>query len=108
MPIASRTPVDSSSICAFARARASRERYVQPSDGSTDGLARDRALITDTIGSIPAERDEPDRHHPPVSRAERNFAIRRSEEHTYEIQSLMRNSYAVFCLNKKHIIQAQP
>src|SRR3546814_4414189 len=60
----------------FARARGSRERYVQPSDGSTDGLARDRALITDTIGSIPAERDEPDRHHPPVSRAERNFAIR--------------------------------
>src|SRR3546814_2362108 len=32
----------------------------------------------------------------------------RSEEHTSEIQSLMRNSYAVFCLKKKnraHIIQ---
>src|SRR3546814_10694955 len=28
----------------------------------------------------------------------------RSEEHTSELQSLMRNSYAVFCLkNKKHI-----
>src|SRR3546814_11917785 len=26
---------------------------------------------------------------------------RRSEEHTSELQSLMRNSYAVFCLNKK-------
>src|SRR3546814_1386493 len=26
----------------------------------------------------------------------------RSEEHTYELQSLMRNSYAVFCLNKKN------
>src|SRR3546814_1528511 len=26
----------------------------------------------------------------------------RSEEHTSELQSLMRNSYAVFCLNKKH------
>src|SRR3546814_8714257 len=26
---------------------------------------------------------------------------RRSEEHTSEIQSLMRNSYAVFCLKKK-------
>src|SRR3546814_10063506 len=27
----------------------------------------------------------------------------RSEEHTYELQSLMRNSYAVFCLKtKKH------
>src|SRR3546814_7992157 len=26
--------------------------------------------------------------------------IRRSEEHTSELQSLMRNSYAVFCLDK--------
>src|SRR3546814_4273210 len=28
----------------------------------------------------------------------------RSEEHTYELQSLMRISYAVFCLNKKNNI----
>src|SRR3546814_6601573 len=28
---------------------------------------------------------------------------RRSEEHTSELQSLMRISYAVFCLNTKHI-----
>src|SRR3546814_3140272 len=27
---------------------------------------------------------------------------RRSEEHTSELQSLMRNSYAVFCLEKKN------
>src|SRR3546814_2577789 len=27
----------------------------------------------------------------------------RSEEHTSELQSLLRNSYAVFCLQKKHI-----
>src|SRR3546814_6653910 len=27
---------------------------------------------------------------------------RRSEEHTSELQSLMRNSYAVFCLQKKN------
>src|SRR3546814_10913761 len=27
----------------------------------------------------------------------------RSEEHTSELQSLMRTSYAVFCLKKKHI-----
>src|SRR3546814_10207930 len=26
----------------------------------------------------------------------------RSDEHTSELQSLMRNSYAVFCLNKKN------
>src|SRR3546814_5065027 len=29
---------------------------------------------------------------------------RRSEEHTSELQSLMRISYAVFCLKKKNII----
>src|SRR3546814_7874580 len=30
--------------------------------------------------------------------------LRRSEEHTSELQSLMRISYAVFCLQKKHKI----
>src|SRR3546814_1805518 len=30
----------------------------------------------------------------------------RSEEHTYELQSLMRISYAVFCLKKKKILKA--
>src|SRR3546814_4702634 len=30
-------------------------------------------------------------------------AKRRSEEHTSELQSLMRNSYAVFCLRKKTV-----
>src|SRR3546814_5636853 len=37
----------------------------------------------------------PTAHDPPLTR---------SEEHTSELQSLMRNSYAVFCLkkNKKH------
>src|SRR3546814_2511892 len=29
-------------------------------------------------------------------------ALARSEEHTSELQSLMRISYAVFCLQKKH------
>src|SRR3546814_5115854 len=29
----------------------------------------------------------------------------RSEEHTYELQSLMRNSYAVFCLKHKKTTQ---
>src|SRR3546814_3650680 len=31
----------------------------------------------------------------------------RSEEHTSELQSLMRISYAVFCLKKKHIVHRQ-
>src|SRR3546814_1860414 len=34
--------------------------------------------------------------------AEGRFIAKRSEEHTSELQSLMRNSYAVFCLNKKN------
>src|SRR3546814_11736823 len=33
--------------------------------------------------------------------AERGHRNRRSEEHTSELQSLMRISYAVFCLKKK-------
>src|SRR3546814_9319093 len=39
----------------------------------------------------------------PVPAVERLFARtgRRSEEHTSELQSLMRISYAVFCLKKK-------
>src|SRR3546814_4268421 len=37
--------------------------------------------------------------HHRVSRAERK--VNRSEEHTSELQSLMRISYAVFCLKKK-------
>src|SRR3546814_10582895 len=39
---------------------------------------------------------------PPASRpAARDGRRRRSEEHTSELQSLMRISYAVFCLKKK-------
>src|SRR3546814_2412285 len=38
---------------------------------------------------------------PGESCAERRAAALRSEEHTSELQSLMRISYAVFCLKKK-------
>src|SRR3546814_8616349 len=40
-------------------------------------------------------------HHDPDLLCERRPAHRRSEEHTSELQSLMRISYAVFCLKKK-------
>src|SRR3546814_3523253 len=36
-----------------------------------------------------------------VDRDGRFLYMNRSEEHTSELQSLMRNSYAVFCLKKK-------
>src|SRR3546814_3430686 len=39
----------------------------------------------------------------PVVELQTNFGGgKRSEEHTYELQSLMRISYAVFCLKKKN------
>src|SRR3546814_6752569 len=42
-------------------------------------------------------------HHPHrrIGRGELHQRLRRSEEHTSELQSLMRISYAVFCLKKK-------
>src|SRR3546814_1732204 len=46
------------------------------------------------------------RRHPPMPASRcpcfRAAARRRSEEHTSELQSLMRISYAVFCLKKKN------
>src|SRR3546814_2293647 len=47
-------------------------------DGLHDRLDRERAVGADQVGDLV-----------------------RSEEHTSELQSLMRNSYAVFCLKKK-------
>src|SRR3546814_5813020 len=48
---------------------------------------------------------------PPASRepiGQARGVLRRSEEHTSELQSLMRNSYAVFCLKKKTNIYTKP
>src|SRR3546814_8682178 len=39
--------------------------------------------------------------HPPEYPEKISDALPRSEEHTSELQSLMRTSYAVFCLKKK-------
>src|SRR3546814_10800505 len=43
------------------------------------------------------------RRHPMARRlVHRDHVALRSEEHTSKLQSLMRTSYAVFCLNKKN------
>src|SRR3546814_5525472 len=45
------------------------------------------------------------------SDARRSMSLARSEEHTSELQSLMRISYAVFCLKKKNVtlpLRAKP
>src|SRR3546814_10328296 len=51
--------------------------------------------------SAPSEAPGRLRDEPPLRPADRPGASDRSEEHTSELQSLMRISYAVFCLKKK-------
>src|SRR3546814_7381894 len=53
----------------------------------------------------PPERRSREAHDVTAVRRQRRVAFvvrRRSEEHTSELQSLMRISYAVFCLKKKN------
>src|SRR3546814_3893797 len=65
----------------------------RPSGGAEAGRPRRRPANPDLRAESPGRR--PCRQHP---RRERHD---RSEEHTSELQSLMRISYAVFCLKKK-------
>src|SRR3546814_6184268 len=67
-----------------ARRNSGKTEYVQPCPGQK-GVA---ATIC------------PD-FHPPSRFAGGTPSMKRSEEHTSELQSLMRISYAVFCLKKK-------
>src|SRR3546814_422215 len=53
--------------------------------------------LLENLSSEAKARAEEERYTPPLSRSAR------SEEHTSELQSLMRISYAVFCLKKKQI-----
>src|SRR3546814_10352453 len=82
----------------------------QPFRGSSSQPSERLRLSRDPSGLRSAARDlvvSISRHHPalctlPVagaaSRSARLAALARSEEHTSELQSLMRISYAVFCL----------
>src|SRR3546814_8216669 len=50
----------------------------------------------------PHQQNPGQRHaHLPAAGQEPDIAVHRSEEHTSELQSLMRLSYAVYCLYKK-------
>src|SRR3546814_2919282 len=76
------------------------------STASADACPRSRAASTSTCS--PASPPPPDaerrRHMATPGTAKRMWALdspTRSEEHTSELQSLMRTSYAVFCLKKK-------
>src|SRR3546814_5023364 len=70
-----------------------------PRPGGMAGVQRDDRADADG-------RRHPDgrRAGPGAVQQFRGGVVRRSEEHTYELQSLMRTSSAVLCLQKKTII----
>src|SRR3546814_10166473 len=73
---------------------AAREKDVGEAARRCPHIQRDRA------GHVPSEVIETARQlHPATAHP---GMVARSEEHTSELQSLMRISYAVFCLKKKH------
>src|SRR3546814_13743 len=59
------------------------------------------ARVSDRIGDAPLLRIDEIHHKIALFPAARAGIQHRSEEHTSELQSLMRISYAVFCLKKK-------
>src|SRR3546814_6720772 len=81
-----------SAAAAFRAAPPGRRR----GDGDRRGDAAQPGAGAHPVGG--ARRLAP-RHHRP-----HGDGVRRSEEHTSELQSLMRISYAVFCLKKKQDI----
>src|SRR3546814_4007594 len=68
-----------------------------------------RPVILNGIPDLGGRADLGDRaltvHLPPIPDDQRRTERERSEEHTSELQSLMRISYAVFCLKKKNNIE---
>src|SRR3546814_10260564 len=87
-----------------------------PRSTRTDTLFPYTTLFRSLRGDVPADRRPVRRSDPPTeyrqqpaARSSRRAgradhvdrAAQRSEEHTSELQSLMRISYAVFCLKKK-------
>src|SRR3546814_3912399 len=86
-----------------------------PRSTRTDTLFPYTTLFRSPVGHRQGHRHRADRHarpqgkdaHPAPGRSRDRHRLAqaprggRSEEHTSELQSLMRNSYAVFCLKKK-------
>src|SRR3546814_6204283 len=101
-----------------------RHRRPQPKPGAPDGgetetsataadraehcrpAVRARSASRRNLSSAPGHRTAVPRHRTSPATAQAPSVSRtcssRSEEHTSELQSLMRISYAVFCLKKKN------
>src|SRR3546814_3742392 len=79
-----------------------------PVDGKTAGELTDEladmgaALMVKVLDDLHAFAPEPQPGTGATYAAKIDKSEARSEAHTSELQSLMRNSYAFFCLNKKN------
>src|SRR3546814_8799926 len=82
------------------------ELVTQPGIGQSFDFGNCREVIGIRDPIKEADRRKPAWHDsprgPPVNLRNRRLLGLRSEEHTSELQSLMRSSYAVFCLKKKN------
>src|SRR3546814_3701246 len=82
-------------------------RTAPPPDPAHGGALAARCRSPPRGGGGPADRGgaqgREDEHRPPRPQGRGALDADRSEEHTSELQSLMRISYAVFCLKKKKI-----
>src|SRR3546814_2241747 len=80
---------------------------IEPSDevivrlAYTRGVGRPNYSDLTPGGEISYEQNDDGTFDGSVSLGNPNLEPYRSEEHTSELQSLMRTSYAVFCLKKK-------
>src|SRR3546814_1425016 len=84
-----------------------RSRQGPDACGRWNGVGDHRMGWRDTAGLSRSHADTREHERPKLSRGARrrgHHAPDRSEEHTSELQSLMRISYAVFCLKKKKIL----
>src|SRR3546814_3494542 len=70
------------------------------SNGNITGLT-DRLVEEGLVKRTPSARDRRSSHVSLTPAGKKAFDAMRSEEHTSEPQSLMRTSYAVFCLKTK-------
>src|SRR3546814_5326743 len=77
--------------------RTRRQSPVPPAQAADAGAVYVHSRSDQDAAEAHRPREAQDHRHP-RARARRGA---RSEEHTSELQSLMRISYAVFCLNKK-------
>src|SRR3546814_7288468 len=79
------------------------ESSVAPRDGAAKRSAEARRLRWSPVGArrVGGGRKCMQQRYLAVGHAQQQPGVFRSEEHTSELQSLMRISYAVFCLKKK-------